>query len=316
MAHDEKKIQNRSRITYMILSVVIAITAWILVEFTTNPDITKTLYNVNVSIRGGRALNSKGLVVINADEIKNLSVKISGKRKDMLEALDNTTVEIDVSDISEPGEYSLKGEVVLPVSRISVEKTNFSTIAITVDEYKTAECPLEISEYGNIPGKIVEFTSEKDKIEISGAKTELERIAKAVAEIEISGFKGSGKASYNIRYYDKDGEELNLPKTVSAVPAEIDYTVYDYKELTVKPVLHEQLKNIYEIDYENTVVKPEKVGVGVLPGNETEQVTVVIDDTSNEEKEYKISEAEGMYIPDRTVRIKAELKPISEKTDN
>lgn len=310
MAHDEKQIQKRNRITYMILSVVIAVAAWALVAFATNPDISKTFYNLNVVVKGGETLMDNELVVTNADGIRNLAVKLIGKRVDLIDAIDKVTVEVDVSSITEPGEYDLKGTVVLPNSRISVDKVKFSSVPITVEKYVTADIPVRIETTGGMKDKLIEFIPTTETLAVSGAKSELEFVSEAVVDVDSSMIKEAGKQNYMPRLLDDDGLELKNLKTVSNPNYEIEAVIYDYKELPIKPVLHESLKNAYEIDYENTSVKPSKVGVGILEGTEVKELTVVIDKVANEESEYKIVEQDGVYIPSgsRTVTVKPEIK--------
>lgn len=308
MAQDEKQIQKRNRLTYMILSVVIAITAWALVAFANNPDISKTFYNLDVVIKGNQSLKSRELIVINEDDINNLSVKLSGKRRDLIEAIDKTVVEVDVSDISGPGVYNLRGSVILPNSRISIEKTMFETIPITVDEYITADIPVHIVQSGNIAGKIVQPVPESETVSILGAKSELELISEAVVNINVAELSESGELKYEIYLSGGDGEELSNLKTVTKPDITVNNIIYDYKELPVKPVLHETLKNIHEIDYEAMMENPVTVGVGVLPGVNAEELKVIIDEYTEEETEYEIIEEEGIYLPQKNIKLRPVFK--------
>lgn len=54
----EVKGKKKNRLWYMILSVIIAILAWVLVTYTTDPDITKTITASRIDLVGEDVLLS------------------------------------------------------------------------------------------------------------------------------------------------------------------------------------------------------------------------------------------------------------------
>ncbi len=308
MAYDEKQIQKRSKITYMILSVIIAIAAWTLVVFANNPDITKTFHNFDVVLKGSEELKEKGLIVVNQSEIPDIAVKLKGKRIDLINAINKTVVEINLSEITEAGTYNLKSNVVLPNSRISVEKVRVSSVPITVEEYKTVEIPVNVVQTGSLPDKIVRSTPLSETVEVSGAKSEIDMISHAVAETDLSVLSQSGQSEYEVHLVGRGGNEyLTELETVEKVSLMVENEIYDYKELPVKPVLHETLKAVYEIDYGNTSVEPKRIGVGIKPDTDIDELSVIIDEYTEEEREYKIADIKGVYIPQGSEYVKISL---------
>ena len=184
MAQEEKKKKNR--LGYMILSVIIAIIAWTAVTYTTDPDITKTFAGVRVELAGEEALTGNGYVVTGRDDIPKISVKVRGKRSDLIKALDKARVIVDVSMIDEEGNYEIEGTVKLPNSRIIVEKISLQTIPITVEKLETKDVPVRIKQTGELSGALVKTSPAKDTISVKGAKYELDLIEAAEVSVDIS----------------------------------------------------------------------------------------------------------------------------------
>lgn len=316
MAQDEKRRKNR--VGYMIFSVIAAIVVWVMVAYMTDPDVTKTLHSLKVRFVGEDLLRERGYIVTDIDKMPDLSVKVSGKRSDMLDALDNIVVEVDVSDIDSTGEYDLEGTVVLANSRIYLEKIKFSSVPVSIDEYEEKDIPIEIKQTGTIKNKIVKSESSTKKVRISGAKSEVDNVSAGTATVDLEKVTESGEMRVNFVMIDSSGGLINKNETIETETPNITVqnTVYDIAELPVRAELGESLKNNYFIDEEKTTVDPQKLTVGVLPGTSFECVRVVINSVTEGEVEYMAVQEDGMYIPEneRKVKINASIYSTTQHT--
>ncbi len=302
MAQQEKKKMNRLR--YMILSVIIAIIAWVVVTYTTDPDIVKTFSGIRVEFAGEDVLAENGYVVAERNDIPKVSVKMRGKRSDLINALGKTRVVVDVSDIDEAGTYELEGIVKIPTSRITVEKIIRETITIEVAKLQTKEVPISVVQTGELNGKLVKSTPTRDTVQIKGAEYELDLIDRAEVTVDISAIKDNNSLDLGYSLIISDGilrEELSTLRIFENVVT-VNNTVYMAKEVPVRVLVR---NGGAVLDESATKIDPQTVTVGTKDGKDVEFVTVTID-ADSENGEYKLDKTEDVYIPEssRTVTIK------------
>lgn len=307
----EKERRKKNKMGYMIISVIISMIIWGMVAYTTDPDVSKTLHNVTVRFVGEDTLKARGLIVTGADELPDLSVKISGKRSDMVYAIDNVVVEFDVSGIETTGVYELEGAVVLPNSRINLERIRFDTVPITIDEYEEKDISIEIRQMGVLRNKLVKSESETKSVTISGAKSEVDNVASGYASVDISKLDGDREIRTNFVMLDHDDNLISRNETIETETPDIviENTVYDTAELKVEPILSDSLDEMYVLDSENTLVTPETLTVGVRPGSSFGSVKAVI--TGTGAGDYEVMEEDGMYIPDNISKVYIDPKMYS-----
>lgn len=299
----EKDKRKKNKMGYMIIALIISVFIWGMVSYTTDPDVSKTLHDVPVRVVGEDTLKERGLIVTGTDDIPDLSVKISGKRSDMIYAIDNVVIEIDVSDITSTGDYELEGSVVLPNSRINLERIRFDRVPITVSEYEEKEISISIRQTGTLKNKLVRSESDMKTVLISGSKEEVEKVAGGYAAVDLTKIQESGEQRASFVLTDSDGNLISRNETIETETPEIiiENTVYDSAELRVEPVLSDTLSGLYMLDAENTTADPQTVTVGLLEGYSYESVKAVI--TERAAGEYRLTEEKGMYIPDESAYV-------------
>ena len=314
----DKERQKKNKIGYMVLSVIISIIIWVMVAYMTDPDVTKTLHNVDVRFVGEDMLIDKGLIVTDENELPDLSVKISGKRSDMIYAIDNVVIEVDVSDIDSEGEYDLEGTVILPNSRINLERVRFDTVPVVVGEYAEKNIDIEIRQTGTLKGKLVKSESEMKSVKITGSKDEIDSVASGYAVVDISKLEDSQSLRTNFVIVYNAGNLISKNETISTETPDIiiNNTVYDAVELPVKAELSDELQGRYTLDEENTEIEPERVTVGVLPGESYNEVKTIVKNTDSEEYDCDLQEEEGMYIPDNVKKVKVKASVIGNEDVN
>jgi YbbR domain-containing protein len=306
----EVKGKKKNRLWYMILSVIIAILAWVLVTYTTDPDITKTIIASRIDLVGEDVLLKNGYVVTNYSEFPRLTIKMRGKRSDLMKALDNAVVTVDVSQITKEGEFEIETSAKLPTSRINVERISQSVIPITVESIKTKEIPVRIVQEGELPGMLVKSEPESKTVTLKGAVAELDMIDAVEAIVDISTMEQSGTIDTSYTLILKDDAERDELSTVNMSEniITISNTLYQEKEVPIK--VESTYTNEYVLSDKDTKTEPKTVKVGVLDGTELEFVTVSIDENA-EGGEYKLNKSDGVYIPED--RKNVIVKPVWEK---
>ena len=298
------------RLKYMILSVVIAVFIWILVSFSTGVDISNTFHNVPVRYTGMRELNSRELVLIHGAPATDLAVTITGKRTDIMDALDNVQIEVNVSEITEAGEYELEGTVRLPSSKLTIERTNFTTVPVTVAAMTEKEIPLEVR-YDTFNKKYVNAAPDQEKVVMLGAESELAGIDKAFLFVTApKGEPVDGEVLMPVRYEDSAGRELRLPDSVRCRTPQVKVkcTVYDAVVLPVDIDTSIIERDGYKADRDKTVIEPKEIEVGVLPGSKIEHVLARVEKAdSNTPMDCEIMNTAGLFVPDRSKTVRVTL---------
>ena len=306
-----KKDSNHApRLKYMILSVVIAIIIWILVSFSTGVDITNTFHNVPVRYTGMRELSSRELVLLRSAPAADLAVTLTGKRTDIMDALDNVQIEVDVSEITEAGDYELEGTVRLPSSKLTIERTNFTTVPVTVSAMTEKEIPLEVR-YDTFNKKYVNAVPDQEKVVIMGAESELAGIDKAFLFVTApKGEPTDGEVLMPVRYEDSAGRELRLPDSVRCRTPQVKVkcTVYDAVMLPVDIDTTIIERDGYKVDRDKTVIEPKEIEVGVLPRSKIEHVLARVEKAdSNTPMDCEIMNTAGLFVPDKSKTVRVTL---------
>lgn len=314
MANEDKKKSSQAK--YVVLSLVIAAILWGLVTYVIGPDISRTLHNLPVNYIGAGELARNGLVLVQDANSQDLSVDISGKRSDIIELLDNVRIDVDVSDITEAGEYTLDGTVRLPGAKLSVEKVNFSSVTVTVEASVEKEIPLTIKS-DSINGKFVKSVPDVTSVTVSGAESELENIGSAYVFVAFEGEPENSEMSLPVDFADKDGNELRLSDSVRCLTphVRVTNTIYDSVTLPVELDTSALIQSGYYYNAADAQISPKQMTVGIVPGSDIKHVTAVVSSAaSGEPFDCVIKEEEGLYIPEdsKTVKVTLDLYPLSD----
>lgn len=186
--------KTRYRGFYMVLSVLLAIILWMYVSVSVNPDDSRTIRNLPVTLNGLDVLESRGLMVTTGTDQK-VTVSVNGKR-DALQALAASsstaiTITADLSSIDAPGQYTRDVQVSFSVSGI----TNGNSIVLT-DRYPqnltftvAREAKRTIPVRGSLSGSIAEgyqageFTFSPSQIEVRGEESIVNQIEYALVSL-------------------------------------------------------------------------------------------------------------------------------------
>ena len=304
MANTDNASSRKTKIKYMILAIVIAIASWFVVMYTANPDITKKFTGIKVELTGGDVLRDSGYIITDEEDLPKLSVKLRGKRGDLMKAIDNIRVYADVSGISEEGTFYVETSVKLPTNSLSLLKVSETEIPVTAKKQVTKEISLSVYQTGEAEGKLVKTEPATSKVTVMGTEEELELIGGASVTVDISQITEDEVRECEVSIYGKEDvpEESLTTVSLKDPTAKVKCTVYNAKELPIKVFA----SNIGEfiLDEENTTVSPKTVTVGVSDNDNPQSVSVTIVEFTEEEGEYELNDSEGIYIPDSSRKVK------------
>ncbi len=305
MTNNNKK--HTGNMGMMILSLIIAIGVWIAVNYLNNPDITTTLSGLHIKFTGEAELRNKGLVITGKSAIPSSSVVVSGKRKDLIDNMNNISVEVNVSEITETGDYSLKGTINLPTTKITVEKEKYGEIPITVEKLGEKEVPVKLRQSGILKNKLVKSELVKDTVKLTGAQSELDNVSYGIADVNAEDIKVNSTIRVKYLLLDNKGEYIEKNETLESYTPEVvvKNTIYDKIILPVNLKLTKEMEKKYVLNENECSMSVSTVEVGVLEGSSDEAVTAYIDNPDTDE--LTLHEASDMYIPSGHKKIKVKL---------
>ena len=308
MTEKKANVTNTQKLKTVILSVFLAVIVWFMVIYVNDPDITTTVSDLNVRFVGEMSLRDKKLAVTGKDKIPELSVVVTGKRSDLMNFMDDIYVQVDVSDIDSTGEYNLSGVISIPTTRISVEKEKYGDIPITVEPLEMKDIEVTVKQTGML--KIVKSSVNNPTVTITGAKSEIDEVAGAIATVDVSSIQEDGVENVNYLLTDTNGELINKNETIESARSyvEVVNTIYDAKLLPVVPRLSAELDKEYILKADKSFATPASVTVGVDETNTDDKVIALIDKVPSDGfGEYELELSSGMYIPEDNKKVKYKL---------
>lgn len=308
----KSNVKNTHKFKTMTLSIFIAVIIWFMVIYINDPDITTTVSDLNVRFVGEMSLRDNGLAVTGKDEIPELSVVVTGKRSDLMDFMDDIYVQVNLGDITSTGEYELSGVISIPTTRISVEKEKYGDIPIVVETLEKKEIEVKAKQVGTIKDKLVKTEVVNPTVVITGAKSELDEVGGATANVDISAIEKDGTQKVGYLLTNSSGELIEKNETIESARSyvEVTNTIYDAVTLPVVPRLSAELDKNYILNADKSAVMPTTVTVGVNENNKDDKLIALIDKISpGGVGEYKLEESNGLYIPSdlNTVKVKPDV---------
>lgn len=240
-----KKIGKRDFLL-RVLSVLIAIGLWFYVAYAENPDIEVWFHGISVTYLGEGALEEQDLVHMKESAVTDVSMKIRGSRKNILNlSSHDITASVDLSGITAASSYSLPINASFPVSGFDVVNKNPYNVTVTVENMLIEAFEVELQLTG-APAQGYSVSGQRSDVEsvsIKGPESIISSIKNCVAEVNIADISASRSEPAPIIMLDKDGEQI---------PA--DYVSFSNTYATVS------------LDVHQTKTVPVKADIAVLSG--------------------------------------------------
>jgi YbbR domain-containing protein len=300
---------KKSDIPAKIVTLIIAIFLWSYVMSETNPIRETDIRNISVNYTNASELDRQGLVIMGPDEVK-VNVRLTGKKND----LDNFTksgkifAQVDLSCYSE-------GKVKVPITVGLIDQaTGVSILSyepkealFNFDKIITKEVAVSITltgelEEGFVTGDVV---VKPQKIMVSGPRTWINEVEKAVGVIDLSSGKKDISMTVPVKILDATGEEVRGIDKEQAV-VDVMLPVYNTKEVSVELVTINELPEGYAIT--DIDIKPSKIVLKAKNGLEdiTKVYTKEVDISAlvdNESIEIELELPEGVSLLDADQKI-------------
>ena len=261
-------------VPWKIISLFLAMLLWIFVINTQNPILPKEIKAKGINIKGINELEAKGFVLQNEEELRDLEVKVvvRGPRLEM-EKLMSDAKSLDVyidlkpyaNTLTEEDAESIEKPVSIVVSTglegIKIEEIKPQTVSVIFEKEKVVVKNIQHNIKGatNSEYMTLEPVLNPRTVEMSGPKSAVDRVHKAVVDINVDDFSENALTyTVPIRLLDKEGNEVY---GVRKSPEHIQVTLPIGKKKKV--AIKAQFKGTLPQGYiqTNTLVTPQEVTI-------------------------------------------------------
>ncbi len=210
---------------------------WVFVIAETNPPRMKEFRDIPVTFTGVQELESRGLTSSEdlSQIISQADVTVDAQT-DLLKYLtdESLTLTVDLSGITTPGDYKL------PIRGRStagnVTAVDPADITVTVEDVVSTELPVEVQLVGDKNTSLYygEPQLSKTTVTVSGARSNVEKFAKAVCYLDIEDLTGPVTESKNAVIMDESGNIVDKVSIGAELPSVIvSLDVYPKKEVPI-----------------------------------------------------------------------------------
>ncbi len=234
----------------MIISLVLAITLWLVITITESPDSENTLTGLSVSIPiENTVVSEMGMDIIGDPNAYTTSVTVRGPAYVVSDVTaDDISVSASISNVTNSGIYTLELRAIKQAGaddNFEIISLSPKTINVEFDYIDTKQFELYAQAIGHKveDGLMAElpFISNKNNavLNVKGPRTDIEKISKIVAVAEVNKtLRRTETFTGSLKIFDTNGNEMKSDGlTITAVDGvsapDIKVTVPIYKEKEV-----------------------------------------------------------------------------------
>lgn len=198
-----------------VISVLIAITIWIYIAIVMDPAIEVSVRDLPIQFIGQDVLENNGLAVI-SESATTVSVKVKGSRKKMgVNDMKTIIAKADVSS-AKIGSNSIPIEIVVPFENQGLSSQSLYSIDVNVETISRKSIDIDIRSSGTLAQGYMcgDIKAEPEKIFISGPKSAIEKVSKAVVRLDFSGADVDIDTELPLGFLDDTGNEISSVDTI------------------------------------------------------------------------------------------------------
>ena len=310
-----KDKRNRQKMFIKIFSVFAAIVLWLFVSYTEDDLMDVNIKSIEVQYIGERELMSKGLMVIDKQSVPNASVKIRGRRSDLISVMGGVSARVDLSKIDAEGTHDVSPVFDIPSSAVYISKKNTQSIKLNVAKIAEKTVDVVVVQENNSKNKtfLVESVAEVQEMKIFGEKNDIENVDCAYLYVDVSAVLEAEELMVKPVFETSDRKMVAFQNDVSTQMSEIKVNNNIYHKKTVD--VNVELPKMDSHKYSVSMVSQnfDKIEVGVTDADQDfDEITVDFDDVEviEQGKQKYLLELEvpnGIYLPENNRFIEVEI---------
>ena len=212
-----------------LVSFFFAVMLWIIVTNINDPVVSLRVSDVPVTIRNGDLITERGQVFSVLDNTDVIDTVTIYAPRSIIDTLDKSNVVAiaDMQDLTNLDTIGIKLSTNKYNDKLESIRGNIDSVKLSIEDKQTRSIPIRANVIGEVrEGYILgDVSTEQNLIRISGPKSVVSQIAKAQAEVDVSGFTSNIGADTDIRLYDENGKEIQssgLERSISKVRVSIE----------------------------------------------------------------------------------------------
>ena len=239
---------RRNKIGSFLLSLSIAFGLWLYVVTNISIEDERTYHDIPVAFEGEIALEERGLMITSGTDA-SVDLRLYGARTNLNKLTSsNITIRVNLARIYDVGQVEVDYDISYPGDVPSNAFTELSknpgTITLTVEQRVSREVPVEISYVGAVPEEYLcdmdNAVLDQEFVDIVGPASAVDRIAKAVIEVNLEGQTSSIIDYFQYTLCDENGEPVDASLVVAdTAQIHVALTIQRFKELAVTYTLVE-----------------------------------------------------------------------------
>lgn len=223
---------TKRKILNMALAVLISMGLWLYVVNVENPTGSGHLRDLAVEVQGEETLESRGLMVTELSQ-ERMNLKVTGKKKTLMR-LDkkNVSLTVDVSSITEVGEWELTCRPVFPTQvstdSITVSSWNDMKVTVTVRKQESKTIPVRGEFIGTEADGCLAGAVETDPaaLVVKGPSESLDQVSYALVQVGGESVSDTIQEQINVVLMGTDGQAADVKNvTISATSVQVTVPV-------------------------------------------------------------------------------------------
>lgn len=217
---EKKKIPIHDKIIRLIISVVIAITLWVIVNGDADLLIIQDYNSIPITLTNVESLNENNLVLAE-DKNYYLNLKIKGTDRNLRNIdIKEIRAEVNLEEITQKGTHDLNIAVKGLSNTVIINSMNPTSLQIVIDNVikESHEAMIKAEGKPENDRSVIDIVVDQ-KIEVEGPEEQLERIDKIQGTVNVNGLEVDAVRYVQLSAYDSEGnvieEVVLLPEVVT-----------------------------------------------------------------------------------------------------
>ncbi|MDE6881532.1 MAG: hypothetical protein K2P48_00280 [Lachnospiraceae bacterium] len=212
-----------------LVSFLFAVMLWIIVTNINDPSSPLKVNNIPVIIKNENLITDRGQVfevLDGTDMIDSVTIWAPRSIIDTLQA-SNVVAEADMNDLTSLNTISIKLYTNKYNDKLDSIKGSIESVKLNIEDKQARSFPIRPNVTGDIQeGYMVgNVSTEQNLIRVSGPQSVVSQIAKAQAEVDVSGFTSNIGTDSDIRLYNEEGVEIrseSIEKNITKVRVNVE----------------------------------------------------------------------------------------------
>lgn len=210
-------------------SFLFAVALWIIVTNINDPVVPYKVSDVPVTIRNANLITDKGQIYEVLDGTDVIDVVTITAPRSIIDSLDksNVVAVADMNDLTSLDTISIKLSTNKYNDKLESIKGSIDSVKLNIEDKQTKSLPLKTNTAGEVrEGYVVgDVTTDQNLVRISGPKSVISQISKALVEVDISGFTSNIGTDADIHLFDENDNEIksgSIEKSISKVRVSVE----------------------------------------------------------------------------------------------